>query len=180
MFTLDAGQFEVAQLDGNLDVTVAAGVGTTLTGSKTVNLDSKTRLVDTSVNNDKTAYRLDYEGDNDYASLGTPDATNWLVKTTGTGAAERNYYAAVTWTMSISYTFAAEKDDMGVYLDLKTSAFTATNATDGAGGSSGDSAKGFRIMFHDDTNNAATVWGNHTAELNAAPSAWVAGTNYTA
>lgn len=174
---MSAGQFEVAQLDGNLDVTLTPGTGTTA-GSTTnsIALANTTRLLDTSVDLSGNAWRLDTEGGaNPYESLGTTSEANWKVKTLGS----KNYYAAVSWTMAIKYTFASELGNMGVYLDLKLSAFSASAAADGAGGSNGDSAKGFRIMFLDTTNTGATVWGNHAAELEAAPTQFSSSSTYS-
>lgn len=168
---MTAGQFEIAQLDGNLKVDLysnASGcVGTTVNSSgKAIDLDAKTRLVDASVDLSANAWRLNAEGGNvgKYASLGGAGST-WLVKTLGSGDNLRNYYAAVSWKMTIRYDFASEKGDMGVYLDLANSSFTPTEVT-GQTGTKGDSALGFRIMFISGSNK--TIWGNNPAAITTA------------
>ncbi len=163
-FTMSAGQFEVAKLDGSLNVTLAAGIGTVKQSDSSIVLDAATRLVDSSVDLGGIAYRKVRDAANSYTSYGTPVST-WKLTTRN----EKNYYVAVSWTMTFTYDFATESGPVGIYLNLKDSLFTQAEATDGAGANTGgQSSKGFRILFANSTTAAlSTVWGNHVAELNA-------------
>lgn len=183
VFQMTAGDFEVAQLDGNLKVELAAGTGTSVAPSgKAISVNDGIKLTDSSVNTNGEVWRLNSEGGDDiYSSLGldgkTADIDNWFVKELGPSNNKVKYYAAVSWTMTIKYDFASEKGNMGVYLDLKDSQFedkTSTAQQTANAGKKGDSKKGFRIMFIDNGNttnttddDVATVWGNHVPELTA-------------
>lgn len=179
-FSMTAGRFTVAQVDGNLDVTLERGIGTSIASSGTaVVLDANARLVDSSVDLTGNAWRLNRDGDNTtrFASQGTPAAA-WELFTRDS----KTYYVAVSWTMTFKYEFATETADVGIYLDLKDSTYTPGTSADGIGtNEGGDSALGFRILFKNPTTaGLSTVFGNHAPELNSAATAWEASTNYTA
>lgn len=185
-FSMQAGDFEIAQIDGNLDCTVTAGIGTIVTGSKAegnqaIEIASAHgaddhRLLDGSVNHATgKPYRLnrDTTGDADhYKEFSLPSVAepDWEVKsiTTTTPAKTTHYFVAVSWTLTFSYTFNSETKPVGVYFNYNSSTMTATQVTAAVGDGNGNkSQEGFRIAFIPATtvssSNRALVWGFNTA-----------------
>lgn len=170
-FETSAGEFTVKEVDGNLNVTLAAGQGTTAVknngtapgeGEKAekIAVAANSFLIDGSVDHATgKAYRLsrnpsDTERYHDY---GTASST-WLYRT---DASSNKYYIAMSWTMTFSYTFGTETNAVGIYLNLKDSVFNNERHSGGIENGTNDTAKGFRIAFVSDS-GFNKVWGNNT------------------
>jgi hypothetical protein len=186
---MTAGNFSVAEIEGNLEVTLAANnaAGTVDKNTSGFNdlADNVIKVPDTNVlyhgsvdHNTGNAWILDPESaknaetflDRDLAS---DTNSKWKYKTGVTlydNSAEPqahtgiNVFVAVAWTMKFRYTFASETSSVGVYLDPKASAIAETTGSftqPVASGKKGDTAKGFRIGFYGGTGVHNVVWSNN-------------------
>ena len=159
VFNMTVSQFKVANLDGNLEATLAEGVGTTSVNNNThaVTVPETNLLIDGSFNHNAAettalhAFKLDTDGTNKYKDMSTASENNWKYTTRNSN----KYYVAISWTISFKYTFAdGETTDIGVYLDLANS--LVTDPETDAVNSKPNAAKAFRIAFVNGGHNV--VW----------------------
>ncbi len=144
-FETDIANFQVANTDGALAVTMTGGVQTTAaSGGQSVSIDSGTILGDASLDHINGVLYTDTVVANTYKSLGAisaaeEDTSKWLVGGT-------TYYA-VSWNMSFTYTFSADVTQQNLYLDSTSEMAIGDTTTANATGNTKVAALGFRIAF---------------------------------
>ena len=159
-FETTVGNFTVREVDGNLECTLGADVGTSVT-SNVVSVNANTYLIDASLNvaNAGTSidmYRLIRDGSaSEYFkkyNKGETGTDDWKYITIESD----KYYLAVSWTMTFTYTFNSETAPLDVMLDLKG---TEINGAASLGANeTQDTALGFRIAFI--AGSTVKVFGN--------------------
>ena len=148
--------FKVSSIDGNLELTMGAGYGTTESNNVISVSTTNSALTDASYNVNGTFHRSSYKSTETtkYTAV-TPTAEgdcNRVVSTT-------TYWYVVTWTMTFDYTFAGDSASVNLYFNLDTakSKITHTQAQAAATGNSAETYKGFRIAFEGTTNSTAKI-----------------------
>lgn len=176
-FETAIGNFQLAQLDGNLDCTMTPVFGVQRRsetpsdpGYNALEVKGNFLLVDASFNHSPSslmAYRKSrdavepestptagyYE---ERGALGTyavaaKEATegNWVYRKISSGepSVTRTYCIGFVWTLQFSYVFNTESANVGVFLDTAKSAVTLGDLITADTGTGKDSSKGFRIAF---------------------------------
>lgn len=186
---IQAGSFTVVKTSSNLELSLTAGVGTTVDNTNgTVTVNNK--MTDASVNHASTGtiYTPAESGTelattNGSVAVASASETNML---RGVDSSEQNIYTAVTYEMSFTLTFGASQKDVGLYLDCTAnhSRFEVTGPASTKGTPS--TAKGFRMAFIPKA--SATANARVFADLQTAAnckhldgtitSGWAAGNNY--
>ena len=169
---IDSGTYAVVKTTANLDCSVNSGIGTTHT-------DNAAGVTDViAVNGKLTDGSFDHAGSNKY--IYAPDGTGTKVGnryalasateanlTRGTTSDSKTIYTAVTWEIEFSLEFgSAVSNDIGLYLDLAHSSFTAGGSTPSTGQK--DTSKGFRMAFIPKGTNASNGVAHVFADLQTA------------
>ena len=168
-FTSDAGNFQVGQLDGNLDCDVTAGIATTASDDN-ISFNANSILADASYNHTTDHLWTDVPGTDGtlFSDLGTWGDAKW---THGTVNSITYYYAA-TWTLTFKYEFVAETKNVNLFFDIEqaTARITKNGNDDIASSASqptANTAKGFRIAFVTGAAGSASngvVWAPYRAQ----------------
>lgn len=177
-FETSINDFEVVNTEGNLDVEMTAGLGTTVTNNVAA-INNGVKLGDASFNHTDGHLFTDTITANTYKDLGTyTDAittnANWRVGSAGT-----TYYA-VSWKMTFKYTFAADQSTQNLYLDPTSTMTKSDVATKAAQNeSTADASIGFRIAFVGETATYTTkkVWSDLETDENMQSYDYVASTS---
>ena len=187
MFSTTAGDFAVANVDGNLDVDLVGGVGTKVQDASQKapgdsGYDKSTAKI---LIKDATTYKFthgsfdhsaltawtlnkDSTGStNKYLSKGTlANATgtgtgqgedNWIGTTTGTGVGTVKYFVAMSWKMTFNYDFNQEVNNVGIYFNQGSSAIDLADSNVDTE-KAAKTIKGFRVAFLPDS-GTAKIWG---------------------
>ncbi len=167
VFDTTVANFQVAQLEGNLDAYMKTGVATVATsdadtnkvmsgddvlGYKSIKVGDNNKLIDGSFNHVystgasntyKHAFKLDTDSSTkQYADRNIATDNNWKYTSRTVGQTTTNYYVAVSWSIVFQYTFTeSETTNVGVYIDLSKSSIPAIS------GNVANSSKGFRVAF---------------------------------
>ena len=169
---INAGTYAVVKTTANLACDVSDGEGTTATN----NTVGQTDVIQ--VDGKLTDGSFDHLGSDNYIT--SPDVTGTKVggKVALASATETNLkrgtapessqgagdgydiYTAVTWNVTFSIEFGAAGGDIGLYLDLKNSSFTAGSSD--VQNPAQETSKGFRMAFipKGTTSNANNANGN--------------------
>ena len=151
---IDAGTYAVVKTSNDLTVSLAEGVGTTVS-------DTSGHIV--TVGGKLTDGSFDHAGSNKY--IIAPDATGKKVgkktalsattpKATGEAALLRGetadatpakIYTAVTWDMTFTIQFGSAAGNVGLFMNLATTTFEPSDESIGA--TNQDTALGFRMAF---------------------------------
>ena len=152
--TIKAGTYAVVKTNADLDVTLAAGVGTTVVNGTVENPSLRSvslgqnLLTDGSFNHNdgniftpnENADAIDSTKTVNVSELGTSAGVAKLVRQTF--SEDKKVYTAVTWGISFSVSFPSSEGDYGLFLDTGSSKYevtpTATPVT----------ATGFRLGFY--------------------------------
>ena len=142
---VNAGTYAVVKTTSDLEVTLTAGVGTSV-NNNTVTVNGK--LTDGSFDHiAKNIYVPNESGTaiatNGQIALADANATNLKRGTTGTGDAEQNVYTAITFDLTFTVTFGAANSDVALLMD-NTPNHTKFAVSDN---STAKTAKGFRMAF---------------------------------
>ena len=190
VFTTTAGDFAVANVDGNLDVDLVGGVGTKIQDASQKapgdsGYDKSTaKILIKDANTYKfthgsfdhtasTAWTLnkDSTGSNDkYLSKGTlANATgtgtgqgedNWIGTTTGTGVSTVKYFVAMSWKMTFNYDFNQEANNVGIYFNQGSSTIELAESNQ-ATDKTAKTINGFRVAFLP-ASGTAKIWGKRS------------------
>ena len=141
--TVDAGTYSVVKTSTNLEVDIAAGIGTSLSGDA-ITMGSN-YLTDGGFNYDTENIYKPIDGDD--GSETTLDTTHIYSLSTVTEAnltraelsATSKVYTVVTWTVAFTMEFGATTGNYGLYFDKSASTFTC--------GSPVVTGTGFRMAF---------------------------------
>lgn len=193
VFTTTAGDFAVANVDGNLDVDLVGGVGTKVQdASQKAPGDSgydkstaKILIKDAATykfthgsfdHGASTAWTLnkDSTGSSDkYLPKGTlANATgtgegqgedNWVGTTTGTGTSTVKYFVAMSWKMTFNYDFNQEANNVGIYFNQGSSTITLADSNT-ATEKTAKTINGFRVAFLPASGGTAKIWGKRSLE----------------
>ncbi len=167
MVQISTDTFEIKKSDGNLDISLTAGVGTTVSGT-TVSIRSGAALMDYSYNpttlrtwKQSTVgnYYLVGDATEHQKTEASDPASAWKINATS--------YAAVSWKATLSYTFGADETPVDLFLDTQVLAAALTAGTANPEGH--QTFKGFRMAFILDNNTSATaVWAPNRVSSEAA------------
>ena len=148
---IDAGEYAVVKTSSNLSValddTNAVGAAIDTDEGTTHIMDITGVLSDASFNHvesDGTIYAPNETGRKvgKKTALADADATELL---RGVTENSENIYSAILWDISFTVKFGSASGNIGLFLDLSQSSFTASNETVETGDY--DTAKGFRMAF---------------------------------
>ena len=148
---INSGTYAVVKTTSNLDCTVRDGQGTTAT-------DNAAGVTDNvAVDGKLTDGSFDHAGSNHYIfapdGTGTKVGNRYALSSVTEAQLERGettdgdkIYTAVTWEIEFSLEFgSAVSNNVGLYLDLANSSFTASGSAAATGQQ--DTSKGFRMAF---------------------------------
>ena len=168
--TITTGQFAVVESDGNLELAVAAGIGTVQgANAQTINPKSESaKSSDVSFNpSSKTLWNDDNDEHTAFITIGDDDDYQDLTERSGT---EPNYtyhpyiinygsqvYYAYTWKITASYKWGADHTDVNVFFDYSGSTMTRNQKTAAADEHSEQTALGFRIAIIADCDGGRTA-----------------------
>ena len=149
---IDAGTYAVVKTTANLNCKVTSGLGTAATdktdgSNDVVAIKNGGKLTDGSFDHagtNKYIYAPDGAGTKVGGRFALASATEENL-TRGTTSDSKTIYTAVTWGVEFSLDFGAVAGDIGLYLDLAHSNFTAAGAEPSSGQQ--DTSKGFRMAF---------------------------------
>ncbi len=165
-FSTSVSEFGVGSIDGQLKATVAAGVGTKVgTNDSTIEFavdDTPSVLTDASY---YSTGRVVYTDDAvvTEAGGGTNTTAFYLVGTDGTRTAanlkagskdSKDYYYAVTWTITLKYEGSATSNNVHMLFDSTESSITVTSSSEGTDKHL-DIGNGIRFNF--EVNSASKV-----------------------
>lgn len=179
---IGAGKFEVTSTDGSLAVTLADGNCTTAdntTNAQKITVNSGCKLTDASVNLATPASPVVYS-DDPTEDGSQPTAFHTVASNYAVAGATDVYYCA-TWTMTFTYTFAADLNPINLFFDC-----SSTMAQDSSDTGALETGKGFRIGMA--TSTKAIVFAkqeslgkcNYVASTSALADATNANGSYTA
>ena len=142
---VNAGTYAVVKTTSDLEVTLGAGVGTSVSNN-TVTVNGK--LTDGSFDHKALNIYAPNESGTAIATNGTialadATATNLKRGETGTGSAVQNVYTAITFDLTFTVTFGAANNDVALLMD-NTANHTNFAVSDNA---TAKTAKGFRMAF---------------------------------
>ena len=183
---MNAGEFEVANVDGSMDVDLDDGVGTKAVQNddsdptetaKATKIITKTNCKFTHgsfdiggkhayiLNKDRTNDETNYFSDKGTLANATGTGTgqgedNWVGTTTTSGTTTVKYFVAMSWKMTFNYTFHSETSPVSIYFDYASSTMTRAQKTAASSGSK-QTANGFRIAFLPE-GGTPKVWGYRT------------------
>ena len=152
--TVDAGTYAVVKTNADLAVTLANGVGTTVTNGTTEAPASRIVSLGDNVLTDGSFNHTDgniFAPTADGTELDTTKTVNVSALNTEAGVAKlvrqtisetKKVYTAVTWGISFSVSFPVGEGDYGLFLDTSASSFVVTPTAEAV------TAKGFRIAFY--------------------------------
>ena len=146
--TINAGTYAVVKTSSDLSCAVAEGIGTQATNSGTTHgITVQGKLTDGSFDHagtNKYIYAPNLNG-NKVASRTALASADAAALTRGTTTSSETIYTAVTWDVTFTVQFAYAEGDIGLFLDLSNSAFTAGSGS--VGTNDHDTSKGFRMAF---------------------------------
>ncbi len=181
-FNTNVSTFGVGRLEGNLDCVVGAGIGTKSAGTNEVELGATESSTDYSVTLTHASFNHIVSNSEptqvptlwtiDSATATKTNTTHKIVSTLAAATSDHSkwkandlgnvrYMYAVTWTMSFTYTFAADTDAQDLYLssasDIKLS-LNGENQAETPDIQDKKSTKyGFRVAFIANGNSTGTV-----------------------
>ena len=178
VFETTIGEFELRQLDGNLECDLEPKFGVERKGAagtadyNVLKQKSKYYLTDASFDeSSETMYHIsrdavepvgetpttgyyDNRGTLTEKAKGTLETTkgDWVYEIiTAEGANQGTYLLGFVWTMTFKYTFNAESGKIGVFLDPYKSVCNPGTLKKAATAEGKDSSKGFRIAFMEES-----------------------------
>lgn len=132
VFNTSAAEFGINSVDGNLDATLEARVGTQVNGKK-IEAQDNCRLYhgsfDTAtkkawiLNQEPSADGHDYFKDKGTEADAKDTPSNWHAHEAAVSGI--TYFVGFSWKITFNYTFASGETSVGVFLDLAASSFEA-------------------------------------------------------
>lgn len=144
-WTMDANNFAITKLDGNLEAEITEGTGTKKKADADVIYVAEDAANDSP--NELTHASYDYASDKVFVSTG---GTSYAVKTELLAKAKKdtvqphNVYYAVTWTVTFHYTFPADTTPVNLYFDITDGTGSSATANTTPSGTL-QTHKGFRL-----------------------------------
>lgn len=162
--TLTTDYFAVVNVDGDLSISVANGIGTSANDStKVISPLANSKIGDTSFNpatkrlwndtGDGTDFRLVDNAAAYYASIANEDLgadpdNLWFNRSYVSNSTTYYAYHAFSWKVTLSYTWGADTKDLHVFFDYATSTMDAKTAGGDAISAGNEvTAKGFRLAI---------------------------------
>ena len=156
--TTTAGEFQIAKTDGNLKATLAAGIGTNVSGSAAA-VNSNVIIGDRSINPNTLQLWNDLGDGASFETVG--DTTSWSkADSASEWKISSTLYHAVSWKISLQYEFGADTTDQDIFFDMTSVATVTAGSTTGAGSDTvHETSTSFRLAFViDNGTSAKLVW----------------------
>ena len=147
-FSTQVSEFGVGSIDGELKATVAADIGTKVGSSDNIIelAVGSTKSILTDASYDSSAAKVYTDNalvteDETIGGVGFNETSFHLVGTDGTRTSanlkagtkdSKDYYYAVTWTITLKYQGAATSDNVHMLFDSATSTFTVSSTSTGS------------------------------------------------
>lgn len=163
-FEMEASTFGITKLDGNLDCTLATGIGTSAVDNvatpHTVTVNGL--MTDASVNSSGQIWTNDGDVQDKFYQITTLAAATSGNLLAGQTSTPENVWWAVTWTMTFKYTYSGSTTTQDLFFNPKTSTITGTQRVTG---DSNETHKAFRIGFFVGGTNKI-IWANKQTSAN--------------